>query len=290
MGVWGKVLAAAVMVGLMGAGPVLADDPRLKAEFPIGKDLVRRTPPPDFDTPNAETLVEVIRDGQVFYRFSGWSVYLTEWVQAPDGVTFPPQGTNFMGGNVPQLLLQEFSGGAHCCLSLYLVDLGAEPVQHDLPVGSHYFTYFERDPADGRWVLHGHDPNYAYWKASFIGSPAPKLKFVYEKGDWVLAPSQRTKAPARSELLAMVAQMAPVDDSEGAEVSSDLWAIALDLVYGGHWDLAREFVRDFWPRDVAGRDAFMAELFECKIPQSQYWPHIARLNGIPANPPKGECD
>jgi len=49
-----------------------------------------------------------------------------------------------------------------------------------------------------------------------------------------------------------------------------LWATMLDLIYGGHADMARQFLETAWPAGVAGKEPFWSE-FQTQLATSPYW-------------------
>jgi hypothetical protein len=61
------------------------------------------------------------------------------------------------------------------------------------------------------------------------------------------------------------------------------------LVYGGDMEGARDFAAAAWPTERPGLNAFLADLFDCALPESPWWPAVAKLNGIKPYERDAEC-
>src|SRR5579871_3402577 len=72
--------------------------------------------------------VEILKAGKRVYMQTGYSFslgYALDHDQSPDSLPVPP-GTDMTGEGTPDLLISEWSGGAHCCYSFHLFRLGGE--------------------------------------------------------------------------------------------------------------------------------------------------------------------
>jgi hypothetical protein len=61
-----------------------------------------------------------------------------------------------------------------------------------------------------------------------------------------------------------------------ADVTPELWATMLDLIYTGHRIVAWQFLEEAWPLRVAGKDAFKREFLE-QLKESPYWQSIKQM-------------
>ncbi len=201
------------------------------------------------------------------------------------GAAAPPFGENLTGGTAPQFVVETFSGGAHCCFALMVVDLGEAVRVLPMPFEGNYGARFEKG-ADGVWRVVGGEEIFAYWRASFAGSAAPRV--VYRLEGEHLVPDEaamRTPAPVLADLLA---DRAAWDWSSAREMDFlpfELLDRATALIYGGHLPEARAFFEAAWNPEVPGYAEVAHDLFSCVVRSSVHWPAIAALNRVPPEPP-----
>lgn len=245
--------------------------------------LTARTP----DTGNYEDRLTFSRGGKAVLEFVDAHVGLNALDTWRDAGA-PPFGENLTGGSAPQVVVQTFSGGAHCCFALSLVTLGETVSARALPFDGNYGARFEKG-ADGVWRLIGGENVFAYWRASFAGSPAPTVVYRLEGETLALdEAAMRKPAPPLAKLLAD----RDTWDWSAAQAHGFLPYPLLnrtyDLIYTGHLDAARAFLAAAWKPDLPGGAEVAQDLFGCQLRRSEHWPAIATLNRVPADPP--HCD
>lgn len=257
----------------------------------IGGALLRLSPELD-----SGQQLDVIVDGVAALTLEDFRLTLENWMHAPDGAPFPKPGTNVTGGDTPQVVVSGFSGGAHCCITLTVIDLGEKPKQISVPVGGHYYSYLEKRAGEKSWIAIGHDGQYAYWRTSFADSPAPLVLFRYEDGAWRMAANlMRRPAPSDRALKKQAEEVRKLPGwskdrkNNAVDIPVQLWSEALDLVYGGNMAAAERFIDLAWKPGFAGKEAFRRELFGCRLAQSIYWPELAAMNNRPAKKPESDC-
>jgi hypothetical protein len=90
----------------------------------------------------------------------------------PDAISYAP-GDEMSGDGVPDLLIEGYSMGAHCCFSYWLLSLGETlEVVWEASTADASVTIVDL-LGDGRVQLLTHDMSYAYAFCSFADSPAP---------------------------------------------------------------------------------------------------------------------
>lgn len=71
--------------------------------------------------------LEVRKNGVVVYQESeDAGYYIGKNIEGTHGIPAIKLGTNVMGGQTPQVLIGSWSGGAHCCYSFRILELGKE--------------------------------------------------------------------------------------------------------------------------------------------------------------------
>ncbi|MCB9844760.1 MAG: hypothetical protein H6811_02070 [Phycisphaeraceae bacterium] len=186
------------------------------------------------------------------------------------------QGDDLTGDGRPDIVVREWSGGAQCCYTFYLLTLG-DPVEELARVDADHGELSGFDDVDGDGIVEfvGNDWTWAYWKTSFAESPAPRVILRLAGSDLRLAPDlMQSPAPTQEEMEHRVERVLLSDRWTDQTPPSDLWGEALDLIYCGHEDLAWKFVVWAWPDGRPGRDAFIAEL-RASLDKSPYYRQLA---------------
>ncbi|MGB2867566.1 MAG: hypothetical protein WBD36_03880 [Bacteroidota bacterium] len=212
---------------------------------------------------------EVFKDGKRI--FSGEPI--PHRVEKIDG-----HGARDINGDaIPDVVVESYSGGAHCCFTTFVFALGdefqkvAEFDGENTPVG------FKDCDGDGIYEVTLADWTFQYWKTSFADSPAEEVILRYKGGDYVVAKDlMRKEPPSQVEFEENVR-----DVRKGffrREVPSSLWTHMLDLIYTGNGDLAWKFFNECWPAGRTGKERFLKE-FKEQLGRSRYSSEIRSLNG-----------
>lgn len=181
---------------------------------------------------------------------------------------------------VPDVIVETFSGGAHCCWTYVVISL-SEPPHVTYTLESEVGARFDLDPtASGNTTLIiTPDTTWAYWKACYACSPRPGVTMRLSHGQTaIVASAMRFPAPPPEELAAEAVRVRDQIRSDraarGTDFSTaDYWATPLQLMYSGHEDLAWKFFDDAWPQGVPGKEEFLAEFRET-LNRSPYWSRV----------------
>lgn len=190
-----------------------------------------------------------------------------------------PVGRDITGRGVPNLVLSAWSGGAHCCYTYHILELG-ETVRQvaALEVSHAGQSHFEDPDNDGKLKLVTADFTFAYWKASFADSPAPPVILEYRDGLYRLAGRLMLKpAPDEERLAGLAKGVSEAEAWQRNDLPAALWKIMLDLIYTGNADAAFRFADRAWPEAVTGKEQFLAD-FRAQLMLSPYWVEIRRMN------------
>ena len=116
-------------------------------------------------------------------------------------------GKDITGRGVPNLVVSEWTGGAHCCFSAHVFELG----KHFRKIASldagHGKLDFQDLDGDGSLEAILHDWSFAYWPRSFAESPAPRVILRFRDGRYQVAPDLMRKPPPPAADLAAKARM-----------------------------------------------------------------------------------
>ena len=211
-------------------------------------------------------------------------------------------GADITNDGIPDLLVEGFSGGAHCCFTYYVFSMGDEVREiAELDTRDAGATFRNVDDEPDLEALSA-DVNFAYWYTSYAESPLPRITFKYRDGRYRLAPDlMRAPQIAEDELIKAADEIArsdrwgppdpkyPNDPHLAANYEPRLWEVMLDLIYSGHYSRAVLFFEQAWPEAQPDKEKFRYEFFQCQLRRSRYWSDIASMNGLEPLPPNADC-
>lgn len=189
------------------------------------------------------------------------------------------------GDKISDVVVETYSGGAHCCYAQFVLSLGT--TLEVLDTIDHAGKWSDRDH-DGLWEVTANDLILDYWKLPHSDSPLPIVVLEASRDGFVPAPEMmRTPEPSASDVLAMLKESrdanawrdyGPQTEREFMSASQAvLHRHLVDLIYTGHAKLGLELLEIGWPKVVQGREQYMMDLRET-LHKSPYWSAIAELN------------
>lgn len=235
---------------------------------------------------NFEGCVQIIKSGAVVYSLASadFKIGNNFWNGTP-----VPIGTDVTEEGKPNAIVTDWSGGAHCCFTLHIFELGKKFREiGKIEAGDGDGDNFVDPAHNGSYEFVGHDWEFGYWRASFAESPAPKIILKYHKGKFQLAPElMKTSNPTPDQLAELIDSVQSDDKwssniakecEQGCGIPPNLWKNMLDLIYGGHADSAWKLFDQSWPKKLEGKDTFAKEF--CKqLKGSHYWRELKPVVG-----------
>ena len=239
-----------------------------------------------FRWPEPEGCAQILREGKVIRSLTGGMVYeIGGFYKAPH----IPIGTDVTGSGKPDAIIGEWSGGAHCCFTLYVFQIGDKFKE----IGQIHADHSDRANfadlnRDGHYEFVGSDWAFAYWGTSFMDSPAPKVILTYGNRRFSLAYDlMRKPGPTSQEFTKLVKDVgsdknwnpgAGSDCLEGCGAPLSLWKNMLELMYTGHPDLGWQLLDRSWPSQQKGKPVFIRQF--CKqLRSSHYWHDLKNTIG-----------
>ncbi|HEY9867644.1 MAG TPA: VCBS repeat-containing protein [Candidatus Obscuribacterales bacterium] len=243
---------------------------------------------------------EILHNGKVVYSkdFEGESDDISIISPLIAGESEPVSGTlpmtrDITGDGIPDLVVLDYTGGAHCCYEYSIFSLGDQFKKLATLDGRDSPMTFQDIDGDGVFEVRGRDSTFAYWNAAFVDSVLPAIVLRFREGKYELASNiMRSPAPERSLLEERIRQiredMKPQSPgtSSPLNLSPSLWNCMLELVYSGNGNLAWKVLEEVWPAGKAAwsihegevsRDQFLRR-FKSQLATSPYWPDIKELN------------
>lgn len=198
--------------------------------------------------------------------------------------TVIPLGTDITGLGKPDLIVGEWSGGAHCCYAFYIIELDDRPREiAAIRTGDSDYAHFEDVDHDGIYEFISWDFVFGYWHTSFNGSPAPRIILRRKGTAYVLALDLMYQPPpSLTQLNKTEAEVRNAEWKNGYPPPL-LWGKMLDLIYTGHPDLAGSFLDAAWAAKYAGKKQFQKEFCQ-QLAKSSYFSELRRtISKSPCN-------
>jgi hypothetical protein len=235
--------------------------------------------------------VEVVRNGKVLIRRTDAEHYTLGQPSESDFDT--PRianGVDITGRGHPNMIVSEWTGGAHCCRADYVFELEPEfRLAAQLEGADDDSSHFADLDRNHRYYFLTSDWTFAYWPSSFAGSPSATvvLRFIDDAkgGSYHLAlDKMRKPPPGPAKWKEDVATARETFAKDGLEIDggATVWNPVLNLIYEGHADLAWKFLDEVWPVKFKGKEKWTGD-FCSLLKASPYWPDLQGSMG--AMPP-----
>lgn len=194
------------------------------------------------------------------------------------GATLGDGSGDVTGDAVPDLIIEEFSGGAHCCTTYIVVQLGPTPrVLATIDARNGAFWHETDTPGVARLV--GADYTWDYWNAPHADSAAPPIILRWSRGGFRLdEDAMRTPPPDPAEVEALAALLNSLPESMYVErfPPSDLWKAMLEYIHHGHERAAYALMERAWSPSWGDMAAFRREFDD----QRRASPHDEQVRAL----------
>lgn len=237
-------------------------------------DYVIRT----YHWPELEDCLRILKGKKLAYSLESVGFKIGKSFASGDEI---PIGTDITGAGRPNAIVSEWDGGAHCCFTIHVFELGvafkeiARIEADDSDTGK-----FVDPNHDGTYEFDGYEDVFANWRTSFASSPAPRIILKYRNGRFRLAYDLMKKSAPSPEEFAVAVKDIRSDDgwTDTARPHCDmncgvrvyLWSDMLDLMYTGHADLSWKLFDQSWQATRTDKRAFAKE--SCGVLRvSHYW-------------------
>jgi hypothetical protein len=217
--------------------------------------------------------LKILKRGRIVHEMTGRRLYIGYMYGDEESSKLIAMGSDITGRGVPNLVVSEYTGGAHCCLSFHIFEIGKEFRKIGVLDAKHSdLAHFEERSGEKGLVFVANDWAFAYWNASFAQSPAPEVILRFSDGRYRLAVDlMRKPAPPYETVEEQIRQVhADKAWKEDGRPPVKLWEFMLYLIYTGNATAAWQFFEKAWVPGVPGKTEFLAE-FRSQLNKSQYW-------------------
>lgn len=239
----------------------------------------------------SESYLEIYQGEELVWRQSGWRFWIG---QSPEDLFLSPEqvptltiGEDITGNGLPDLVVREWTGGAHCCIYFYVFELGSELRSLGTLGGGHDDgSHFADITEDGAMEFLTHDWTFAYWRTDFASSPAPAVVLHYDGNAYAVADHlMRRPPPSADDVLARgLAIQSALMENPDLDWVEPFWGDLLELIYSGQAPMAWQLLELAWPPLLPGKADFTADFWKT-LSRSPYLYGLVRLNDGELAPP-----
>jgi hypothetical protein len=190
----------------------------------------------------------------------GKKIYIaTDWALTVD----PISGTDVNGDGKPELVLDGYSGGLHCCYTTYIISLDRKPQLLHL-FSNQSPVKFEKQP-DGRVLIYAADGVFDYFIVPHEQAVVPKV-VLQMKGDQLVDVSSQFPEIYDREIEKAQSQLTPeaLSSFRNADYHAKLFTdqfptaqhvltVVLNYIYSGREEKAWQALNNDWPKADVGR-------------------------------------
>lgn len=197
----------------------------------------------------------------------------------------PPIGRDITGNGKANVVIYEWSGGAHCCSSAIVFEIAESCVLLDIIDSRHGVPEFKDLDGDSVPEVLVNDWSFSYWPKSFVTSPAPQVILRWMSSGYQIAPDLMWRKEPRPEEINTFATAISKSPEwglsyGGLDIPKELFSYALDLMYSGHEDLGWRFIRQAWPPQYPFDDQLLVDL-QKRLSRSPYWVKVRAFQRKP---------
>ena len=247
-------------------------------------------PPPDNDTnqdhQDGNGCFEILKSGKQVYFQNGFKFEVGGVHLDNNTNNLIRMGRSITSEKQPDLVVAEWSGGAHCCYTYSIFQISdtfrlidqIEARNDDEPE----FKDFSRD---GNLAFVMQDWTFEYWHTSFVYSHAPTVILQYQNGKYRPDLGKMKKPAPSNQKLGEWAKMlgsefpaaVKFQDDEKWTAPPKLWGKMLDLIYNGNMASAWKLCDLSWPSNHVGKEVFLRE-FIAQLQTSPYYKEISQAS------------
>jgi len=188
-----------------------------------------------------------------------------------------PYGVDVIGDSSPEFIVREWSGGAHCCFTDYIISLRASITVQSIDLGHGEQAAWKQDQ-DGEWVLHAKDWTFSYWEASFAGSAVVDIVLAGQSEVFVPSEKHMKRVPVdRTTLEAMATELSTWMDEGQDDPKARLAEAMLDLMYSGQREAASVLLELVLPKGHPLREEFETRFYN-ELSLSPWWPAVSEFS------------
>lgn len=186
----------------------------------------------------------------------------------------------------PEILITDFSGGAHCCFAQTLIRLKDGIEKIELPSAKHDTGQFLDIDHKSPMEFLVSDGSYAYWPDDFATSPFPDTIYQYDKTCDCYQPSldltQKINTSDAEKLSKEIKKNILQESVDWDDLKPRMYKLVLISAYSGYWERARTRLLRYWSKSKTNPTA--TEIWNdviCRMQTSEFVKKTKMLNKAP---------
>lgn len=222
----------------------------------------------EFETGLARVVIKKGKDKVFEEKEIGNHYYFGNNFDAPDLYS----GRDITGSGIANIIVSNWTGGAHCCYFLHIFQLGKKfkrLVTIEAKSSSIRLVDLDRDgfPEIEFW-----DGAIDYLFASFAGSPGGRIVLKFQKDHYEVATHLMEKpVPTVKKMKELKKKLlVALKNKDNPELPFEFLEAMMELSYSGHFKLALQFADEVWPTEKPDLVKFKNE-FTQALRNSLYW-------------------
>ncbi len=223
---------------------------------------------------------QILKNGRQIFADSGNIYHIGSNYEDEPASKLVSIGKNVTGDGQPNLLISDWTGGAHCCFSFHLFQIADNDFRLIQTFDTEHTDYanfinLDNDPA---LEFRMFDWTFAYWRTSFADSPAPEVILKYNGRKYEVAYDLMRKPPLpQNELTRIAREIEALPEWKKDPPPVRLWEEMLKLIYSGNMPQAWNLAELSWPKDIGNKAEFLKS-FRTQLRKSPYWKNVQILN------------
>ncbi len=226
------------------------------------------------DEDSSAQKIIVTKNGKVVYQDGeiGWYFWIGNHFDDSLKGRDPHSGKDLTGNGTPDIVLTSWSGGAHCCNSLTVLELTKTGARRVITVdGGSYGLILKDLDGDGTPEIDFWDWPIDYQFNSFSHSAQGRVVLKSVGDGYRVAKSlMYRKHPGALRLAVAKGAIRKAFSTQQPGVPYELLKLMMELSYSGYRELALKMADDTWPRDLEGLAKFKLD-FKRALATSPYW-------------------
>ncbi len=242
-----------------------------------------------------EDEIKIVKSGKIVFEMTDIARYLS-FLNNENPII------DITGNGISNLVIESYSGGAHCCYDVTVLEFGKQFHTIAKLEGGHVPIEFEEiDKIPGLEVII-YD-NYAYQWTYFASSAFGKVVLRYQDGSYVIAYDLMQSPPlSKSQLKAVITKIKSDDYSNFRYVANflnpeksnkfsdknisastnyfaNVISKVIDLIYSKNYPQAMKIIDETWPGSTKEKMDFKRDLIN-EIKNRHYGKEVMRMNDL----------
>lgn len=216
-----------------------------------------------------EGTLDIFKENTLVKVMPGGTFALSRFYNVPPGWR---NGNDINGDFVPDVVVSEYSGGAHCCTTWHVFALGSSMSELKIPDYDLDGFPFQDIDHDGRFEFILWESIFADWLSNSAYAELPTIRLIYawRNEHYELAPDLMRRDPLTDDQLRGLALGIKWRPELGPEyVPPELVGNLLDLIITGNANQIPRYLDFVWPHDRARSEAFVHTFLE-QVSKSPY--------------------